>query len=50
MAQSRFFWQIAPYFDVILWRNLDFFVTLRHSINLKSVKKWKVLLLDASLK
>jgi len=25
MAQSRFFGQIAPYFDVILWRNLDFF-------------------------
>ena len=39
MAQSCFFWQIAPYFDVILWHNLDFFVTLRHSINLKSVKK-----------
>ena len=31
MAQSRIFYQIAPKFMSIFWRNLVFFVTLRQN-------------------
>lgn len=36
LAQSRLFYEIAPVYRVIIWRNRLFFVTLRQIINKKS--------------
>ena len=39
MAQSRLFYEIAPIYSIIIWRNRMNFLTLRQKINTNEI--WK---------